>query len=59
MHGLIWVLSFTVLGPTPEYGEIPKFNTKQECLLALEQKREEYKIKKQRIVGSCSQTTKK
>ena len=59
MHGLIWVLSFTVLGPTPEYGEMPKFNTKQECQQALEQKREEYKIKKQRIAGSCSQTTKK
>lgn len=59
MHGLIWVLSFSILGPIPESGELAKFKTKQECQQALEQKREEYKTKHQRIAGSCHQSTKK
>ena len=58
VKNLIWVLTFSVLGPTPEYGEVPKFNTKQECQEALKQKREEYKPKHKTVVGSCHQSTK-
>jgi len=58
VKNLIWVLTFTVLGPTPEYGEVAKFNTKQECQQALEQKRQEFKPKNKTVVGSCHQTTK-
>lgn len=55
---LVWVLTFSVLGSTPENGELAKFNTKQECQEALKQKREEYKDKNKKIAGSCHQTTK-
>ena len=55
---LVWVLTFSVLGPTPEFGESPKYKTKQECQQALEQKRQEYKSKNKTVVGSCHQTTK-
>lgn len=55
---LIWVLSFSVLGPIPESGELAKFNTKIECQQALEQKRQEYKEKNKKVVGTCTQSTK-
>ena len=55
---LIWVLSFSVLGPVPEYGEQAKFKTQAECEQAREQKREEYQAQKKRIVASCHQSTK-
>jgi hypothetical protein len=58
VKNLIWVLTFSVLGPEPEFGESPKFNTKQECIQALEQKRQEFKPKNKTVVGSCHQTTK-
>jgi hypothetical protein len=58
VKSLIWVLTFTVLGPTPESGESPKYKTKQECLQALEQKRQEFKPRNKTVVGSCHQTTK-
>jgi hypothetical protein len=55
---LVWVLTFSVLGPIPENGESPKYKSKQECQQALEQKRQEYKSKHKTLVGSCHQTTK-
>ena len=55
---LIWVLSFSVLGPVPEYGEQAKFKTQQECEQAREQKREEFRSQNKRIVASCHQSTK-
>ena len=55
---IIWVLSFSVIGTTPESGELAKFKTKQECQQALEQKRQEYKEKNKKVAGSCYQTTK-
>jgi hypothetical protein len=58
VKNLLWVLTFSVLGPTPEFGESSKYNTKQECQQALEQKRQEYKTKHKTLVGSCHQTTK-
>lgn len=58
VKNLIWVLSFSVLGPTPESGELAKYKTKQECQEALNQKREEYKPKHKKVVGSCHQSTK-
>jgi hypothetical protein len=54
----IWVLSFTVLGPVPEYKTFAKYQTKQECEQALEQSKAEYKTKKKVIVGSCTLTMK-
>lgn len=50
---LIWVLSFTVLGPVPESGEQAKFKTQEDCELARVQKREEYQAQKKRIVATC------
>jgi hypothetical protein len=58
VKNLIWVLTFSVLGPAPESGESPKYKTKQDCLQALEQKREEYKSKNKTVVGSCHVTSK-
>lgn len=55
---LIWVLTFSVLGSTPEYKELPKYNTKQECLEALQQYRQEYKENNKKVAGSCHQSTK-
>jgi len=58
INPLVWVLTFSVLGPVPEHGVLAKFKTKEECQQALEQKRQEFKLKNQIVVGSCHQTTK-
>jgi hypothetical protein len=58
LKNLICVLTFRVLGHEPEFGESPKFNTKKECIKALEQKLQELKSKNKTVVGSCHQTTK-
>jgi hypothetical protein len=55
---LIWVLSFSVLGPVPEYGEQAKFKTQEDCQAALVQKREEYRAQNKQIVASCHLSTK-
>lgn len=55
---IIWVLSFSVIGTTPESGELAKFKTKQECQQALVQKKEEYKEKNKKLFGTCYQSSK-
>ena len=55
---LIWVLSWSVLGPVPESGEQAKYKTQAECEQARVQKREEFKSQNKRIVASCTQSTK-
>jgi len=55
---LIWVLSFSVLGPVPEYGELAKFKTQQACEQAKSQKREEFRSQNKQIVATCHQSTK-
>jgi hypothetical protein len=55
---LIWVLSFSVLGPVPEYGEQAKFKTQAECEQARDQKREEFKSQNKKIVVRCNPSTK-
>jgi len=55
---LIWVLSWSVLGPVPESGEQAKFKTQAECEQARTQKREEFKSQNKRIVASCHPSTK-
>ena len=55
---LIWVLSFSVLGPVPDSGELAKYKTQAECEQAKAQKREEYQAQKKRIVASCHPSTK-
>jgi hypothetical protein len=55
---LIWVLSFSVLGPVPESGEQAKYKTQAECQAALVQKREEFRAQNKQIVASCHQSTK-
>jgi hypothetical protein len=55
---MIWVLSFSILGPVPESGELAKYKTKEECQEALQQKQEEYKLKHKAVVGNCRQSTK-
>jgi len=55
---LIWVLSFSVLGPVPEYGEQAKFKTQEECRVAMVQKQQEYHAKNKSVAGSCYQSTK-
>ena len=55
---LVWVLSFSVLGPVPESGELAKYKTQAECEQAREQKREEFRSQNKRIVTSCHQSTK-
>ena len=53
MSSYIWVLAITVLGSTPEHHYFPKYETKQECLQALENFRQEFKVQKKQTVGSC------
>ena len=55
---LIWVLSWSVLGPVPESGEQAKFKTQAECEQARVQKQEEFRAQNKRIVASCTQSTK-
>ena len=55
---LIWVLSFSVLGPVPESGEQAKFKTQEECEQARVQKREEFKSQNKKIVVRCNPSTK-
>jgi hypothetical protein len=55
---LIWVLSWSVLGPVPESGEQAKFKTQAECEQARAQKREELRSQNKRIVASCHPSTK-
>lgn len=55
---LIWVLSWSVLGPVPEYGEQAKFKTQAECEQARVQKREEFKSQNKKIVARCNPSTK-
>ena len=45
---LIWVLSWTVLGPVPESGEQAKFASKADCEQARIQKQDEYRAKQDR-----------
>ena len=51
---LIWVLSFSVLGPVPEYGEQAKFKTQAECEQARAQKQEEFRSQNKKIVARCN-----
>ena len=55
---LVWVLSWSVLGPVPESGEQAKFATKADCELARSQKQDEYRGKKLRVVTACYPSTK-
>ena len=55
---LIWVLSWTVLGPVPESGEQAKFATRADCEQARVQKQDEYREKKLRVVTACNLSTK-
>ena len=55
---LIWVLSFSVLGPVPEYGEHAKYKTQAECEQAKAQKQEEFRSQNKQIVATCHQSTK-
>ena len=57
---LVWMLTFTMLGSNaPQGGEQAKFKTKQDCLVALEQKKEEYKKQGLKVVGACVMSDKK
>ena len=49
----VWVLSFTILGATPEHKEFPKYPNKEECEKALAETKAQHQEKKQKIVGSC------
>ena len=55
---LIWVLSWSVLGPVPEHGEQAKYKTQTECEQARIQKREESQAQNKRIVSACNQRSK-
>ena len=55
---LIWVLSWSVLGPVPEYGEQAKFKTQTDCEQARIQKREEFRAQNKQIVATCNLSTK-
>jgi hypothetical protein len=51
---LIWVLSWSVLGPVPDSGELAKYKTQAECEQARDQKREEFRAQNKKIVVRCN-----
>ena len=55
---LVWVLSWSVLGPVPESGEQAKFATRADCELARSQKQDEYRAKRQKVVTVCNPSIK-
>ena len=55
---LIWVLSWSVLGPVPESGEQAKYKTQAECEQAKAQKQEEFRSQNKKIVVRCNPSTK-
>jgi hypothetical protein len=55
---LIWVMTWTVLGPVPEHGEQAKHKTREQCEQARIQKREEYQAQNKRMVSACIQRSK-
>lgn len=55
---LIWVLSWSVLGPVPESGEQAKYKTQADCEQAKAQKREEFRVQNKQIVAACHVSTK-
>ena len=60
MTPIIWMLTFTFIGPNaPVGGEQAKFKTKEECLVALEQKKEEFKTQGIKVAGACVMSDKK
>jgi hypothetical protein len=57
---IVWMLTFAFTGPNaPPSGEQAKFKTKEECIAALEQKKQESKKQGITAVGSCVLTDKK
>ena len=54
----VWVLSFTILGATPEHKEFAKYSSKEECERALVETKVEYREKKKQIAGSCKEVMK-
>lgn len=57
--GWVWVATFSVLGSKPEHNTFGAFNTKQECQLALEQRRQDLAQKGKEIAGTCFYTQRK
>lgn len=49
----VWVLSISFLGSNPEHFQLEKFETKQECQLALINKLKEEQLKGKQIVANC------
>jgi hypothetical protein len=49
----IWVLTFTILGSNPEHGQIAKFETKQECQIALQNKINQERLKGRETAATC------
>lgn len=52
--GIVWVLSFTVLGIVPEHGSIAKYSDKQSCEEALKIKKQEARAEKKQLAGACN-----
>jgi len=53
MNKWVWVLSYTILGSSPEHVTLEKFESKEECLKAAAQVKVEQQTKKKEVVASC------
>ena len=53
MFKWVWVVSFSVLGSTPEHGSFGAFETKVECEQALAARRQAMRAQGKEVVGSC------
>lgn len=52
----VWVATFTVLGSTPEHVTFGSFETRSQCIEALEQRRQENAQRNKEIAGTCYYT---
>ena len=58
MSTWVWVLTYTILGTTPEHGTISKYQTQAECQQSLEAFKQDRQSRGQRVVGTCRQVLK-
>lgn len=55
----IWVITFSVLGSTPEHGKFGAYSNRSECEQALINKKKEMLREGKEIAGTCYLTQRK
>lgn len=53
MSTWVWVLTYTILGTSPEHVTMSKYQTQAECQQYLDTVKQERQARGQQVVGSC------